>query len=282
MTLRELRKEGQEKLQRAGLAAPDTDAEILLFEAFDIGPTEVLLNGTEPIPEEQYALVERYNDWIEQRATHKPLQYILGIAFFMGLKFKVSDSVLIPRFDTEVLVENAGKTIQKEGYQKVLDVCTGSGCIAISLAKLYHVDVTAVDLSEFALSVARENAERLLPDGGVKFIKSDMFDKVEGSYDLIVSNPPYVRPDVIAQLDPEVRDCEPRIALDGGLDGLKFYRILAAESGHFLRPGGSLMLEIGCDQADEVSELLAKAGYQNIEVVKDLAGLPRNVCAIWP
>lgn len=271
MTIRELLREGEADLHSAGIEESATDAWILLSERLGMDRTAYLLDGDrEALPEE----IEGYREWIARRAAHTPAQYLTGLAPFMGLEFAVSPAVLIPRFDTEILVEEALKEI--DDRSEVLDLCTGSGCIGISLAHYAQAKVTASDISAEALSVARDNAARL--GASVEFIQSDMFAAINGTYDLIVSNPPYIPPRVIDTLLPEVREKEPYAALDGGEDGLDFYRILAKESPRYLKAGGRLMVEIGSDQAESVSALL-KENFEEIRVVKDLAGLPRVVCA---
>lgn len=215
----------------------------------------------------------------EKRRQHMPLQYILGAQEFMGLSFKVTPDVLIPRQDTEALVEEVLKHI-KPGM-KILDMCTGSGCIAISLAKYgKNIQVSAADISGKALEVAEENAAA--NEVSVNFIESDMFQQITQKYDLIVSNPPYIKSQVVTTLMPEVRDYEPHLALDGKDDGLYFYRKLANEAGEFLMPGGLLCLEIGYDQGAEVSQLLKEQGFIQVRVEKDLCGLDRNVYGKLP
>lgn len=204
----------------------------------------------------------------------------------MGYEFLVNDQVLVPRQDTENLVEEAYRHIKeklkKEPNKKVqvLDVCTGSGCILLSLMKLCgQIEGNGVDISEGALEVARQNGERLKADA--VFRKSDLFENVEGAYDIIVSNPPYIRSAVIEELADEVKLHDPYIALDGKEDGLYFYRKIIAQAGKYLKPGGWILFEIGHDQAEEVSALLAQAGYDKIDVKKDLAGLDRVVSAMY-
>lgn len=215
----------------------------------------------------------------EKRKTHIPLQYILGKQEFMGLEFKVTPAVLIPRQDTEGLVEKVLRQI-KPGM-RILDMCTGSGCIAISLAKYgKDIQVSAADISMEALKVARENATA--NEVVVDFIESDMFQRITQKYDVIVSNPPYIKSEVVATLMAEVRDYEPHLALDGKEDGLYFYRKLAKEAGEFLVPGGMLCLEIGYDQGMEVSQLLSRQGFVEVQVEQDLCGLDRNVYGKLP
>ncbi len=215
----------------------------------------------------------------QKRRQHVPLQYILGTQEFMGLNFKVTSDVLIPRQDTEGLVEEVLKYIRPG--MKVLDMCTGSGCIAVSIAKYAeNVQVSAVDISRKALEIARENAEANHVQ--VNFIESDMFQQIAQTYDMIISNPPYIKSHVVAALMPEVRDYEPHLALDGKEDGLYFYRKLARESGKFLVPGGMLCLEIGYDQGPDVAKMLQEQGFLKVRVKQDLCGLDRNVYGNMP
>jgi release factor glutamine methyltransferase len=196
----------------------------------------------------------------------------------MGLEFDVSPHVLIPRQDTEILVEEALKLCEGK---KVLDMCTGSGCIIISIAKLgKSAGVAAVDISAEALNVAKGNAAK--NEVKVEFIESDLFEKVEGDYDIIVSNPPYIRTKVMEELMPEVKDHEPVIALDGSKDGLYFYRKITASLKQHLRSGGTILYEIGYDQGEAVRDILKQEGFTDILVKKDLSGLDRVVTARRP
>ena len=212
---------------------------------------------------------------IEKRAVHIPLQHLTGEQNFMGLDFLVNEHVLIPRQDTEILVEEIMRDLH-DGI-RILDMCTGSGCILLSLLH-YSNDCSGVgvDVSEDALAVARQNADRLAEKQAV-FIQSDLFEKVEGSFDLIVSNPPYIRSQEIAGLMPEVREHEPHLALDGKDDGLHFYREIIKGAMPHLKRGGQLFFEIGYDQGEAVQALLAANGYTEIAVVKDYARLDRVV-----
>ena len=196
----------------------------------------------------------------------------------MGYPFYVDEHVLIRRQDTETLAEEALKVL-KPGMQ-VLDLCTGSGCILISLMKMCEgLYGTGSDISEEALEVARKNACRL--EVNATFIRSSLFEHISGRYDLIVSNPPYIRTSVIQELQEEVRLHDPFIALDGKEDGLYFYREIIKAGGGYLKPGGYLMFEIGYDQGTEVASLMEKHGYRNIMVKKDLAGLDRVVSGMY-
>mgnify|MGYP000671796847 FL=1 len=222
---------------------------------------------------------------IDRRAERIPLQHLTGVQEFMGFEFYVNEHVLIPRQDTETLVELVLKE-QKGKDAALLDVCTGSGCIAISLALMGgYRDVTALDVSREALAVAARNAQRLLKEheGEFNLIESDMFERLEPDrrYDIIVSNPPYIPSHDIEGLEPEVRDYEPRMALDGTADGLAFYRILAEGCRKHLCPGGYVYMEIGFDQGQAVSRMFEMQGYVQVEVMKDMAGLDRVVRAGW-
>lgn len=273
MTARQVMNEAVERLTDAGAEEASNDAWLLFSAAFGMDRTSYLIHADEPLTDAKAQA--DFDDMIKRRTEHEPVQYIIGSAWFMGYEFTVSPAVLIPRFDTEVLVENALKRAH-EGM-RILDVCTGSGCIAISLALNVHNSViTASDVSADALSIAAINRTKLHADN-VTLIESDMFDKITGRYDMIVSNPPYIRTKDIEELQTEVKDKEPYMALNGHEDGLFFYRILTAESPAHLVPGGIICLETGCDQADSVCELLHNNHFTDIEVIKDLSGLDRVV-----
>lgn len=221
------------------------------------------------------SLYEHYQEMIRQRQNRVPLQYLTGEQEFMGLLFLVNEDVLIPRQDTELLVELA---LPEVAGKRVLDLCTGSGCIAIALQKLGGTLLChGVDISRKALAIADENIRR--NDALVKVWQSDLFSEVTERYDVIVSNPPYIPPSVIAELMPEVGEHEPRIALDGGVDGLEFYRRLASEAGAYLEEGGMIYLEIGYDQGLAVAGLLQANGFQEVTISQDLAGHDRVVSA---
>ena len=277
MRYREALAEGTAALEKAGIETARLDAWYLLEHVCHITRQYFYLNDTDELKEEEQ---QEYELAIGKRAERVPLQYIIGEQEFMGLTFKVNPSVLIPRQDTETLVELILNE-HKEKNISLLDVCTGSGCIAVSLAKLGgYADVTALDLSEEALKVAKSNGEKLL-DHPVKFIKSDMFSALdpENRYDVIVSNPPYIPSQVIEGLEPEVKDHEPRMALDGEPDGLKFYRILAEEGKKYLKNGGEIYMEIGWDQAKDVTKIFETMGFKGLRTVRDMTGNDRVVCA---
>ena len=273
-----------------GIADAETDAWYLMEYVTGMNRTKYLLERQSRM---EVSLQERYLALVRRRAGHIPLQYLTGVQEFMGYTFRVNRHVLIPRQDTELLTEEAVKVLRKRERDvsdgtgektaqiKALDLCTGSGCIAVSLKKLCpDVSVTASDLSEEALETARGNGRMLGAD--VTWVKSDLFQNIEGTYDLIVSNPPYIRTDVIEELSEEVRLYEPRMALDGHEDGLYFYRRIAKDAAAFLEPGGRLMLEIGYDQGKEAAGLLAQNGFEGIKVLRDLAGLDRVVTGRRP
>ena len=276
MTFFELWKWGEKRLADSGIREADLDAKYLLLEAFEMDLAHFLLREQEQVPSTD-GRTREYSDAVLARASRVPLQYLTGKQDFMGLTFHVDERVLIPRQDTETLAELVLRENPEENI-RLLDLCTGSGCLAVSLAVLGgYEEVDAGDISPDALEVAEENGRRL--GGNVHFVESDLFSALDPgkAYDVIVSNPPYIPTEVIEGLEPEVRDYEPRMALDGSGDGLAFYRRLAAESPSHLKPGGRLYLEIGWDQGESVEALLRENGFEDIEVVRDDAGNCRVV-----
>lgn len=271
MTWQNALRQGEQLLAEMHIDNAAVDAWYLLEYCGEIDRTWFLLNRGEEIPDTIY---RRYQELLNKRSLHIPLQHLTGEQEFMGLPFHVNKYVLIPRQDTEILVEEVLKIVKKG--DRVLDLCTGSGCIIISIAKMAEqISGIGIDLSDQALLVAKENARRLKAD--VSFLQSDLFEQVTGEFDCIVSNPPYIATAEIDTLMEEVRCNEPRMALDGMEDGLFFYRKIVKESAAYLKKGGWLCFEIGCDQAKDVSEMMRAAGYQNRKVIKDLAGLDRVV-----
>ena len=270
--------EGRKILQDAGIEEYDVDGFLLLTELLGMSRTQYYMKQKDNILAEDY---EQYMAAVARRSQREPLQYITGKTCFMGYDFLVNSDVLIPRMDTEVLVVETEKVIEKH-YQekeqvKILDMCTGSGCILISLAlRNAQITGTGVDISENALLVARKNAKEL-QSHSVKFVQSNLFENVEETFDIIVSNPPYIETKVIGELMEEVRSFEPSAALDGGEDGLCFYREITENAVNYLNAGGFLCYEIGCDQAKSVIAVMEENGFKNCRVVKDLAGLDR-VC----
>lgn len=274
MTLQQLLTEGKEYLRQCEITDFELDACLLLFHVFGIDRGAYFLRQQEIVSQEKE---EKYRTLLAKRGKHIPLQHITGYTEFMGLDFHVNEHVLIPRQDTETIVEEVLRSCEEK---RVLDMCTGSGCIAVSIAKLGKPhSVTAVDVSDKALQVAIENAKiNHIP---VDFIKSDLFEKCMGKFDIIVSNPPYIETKELEMLMPEVRDYEPRLALDGKADGLYFYRRIIEKAPDFLLDKGSIFFEIGYNQREDVSLLLEKQGFSQIECKKDLAGLDRMVSAVW-
>lgn len=278
MNLREAGRIGEEAFRKAGIADGPTDARLLLEWVTGISMAEYAMNPVRPLTAGQE---RRYLELVEKRRRHIPLQHLTGEQEFMGLVFRVSPDVLIPRQDTELLAEEALRALRPG--MDVLDLCTGSGCIIISLeriGKIRHVadernTFTGSDISRAALRVAEAN--RLRHQAGVDFVESDLFEGLDGRYDMIVSNPPYIRTDVIAELEEEVRCYDPILALDGREDGLYFYRRIINEAEGFLKNGGLLLLEIGYDQRKAVTELMESQGFQEVHVLKDLTGLDRVV-----
>lgn len=266
MVIKRALQNGRELLEKHNI--DPREARLLLAEAMNVNTGKLILKTD--CTDEEY---KKFFKFIEERIAGKPYAYIVGYKEFMKLNFKVNENVLIPREDTEILVENAINS----GKLKILDMCTGSGCIAISLAKyIENSYVSAVDISKEALKIAKENTK--LNKVNVNFINSNLFENVTEMYDLIVSNPPYIPTKDIFSLQIEVKN-EPIIALDGGDDGLNFYKIISKEGRKHLTPNGILMFEIGFDEAESVSNILKNEGYKNIEIIKDLSGNNRVVKA---
>ena len=295
LPIKELISIGTKQLRDAGVADAEIDAKELYCYMRGMDRTALMLRWQEVMQDNQ---CEAYFNLIERRASRVPLQHITGRQEFMGLPIEVNEKVLIPRQDTETMVEDALELMEKgtlrgqeytDGLKRggdILDLCCGSGAIGISIAKLAKgAHVTCSDLSKDALEVADRNA-RLNDCKSVKFTESDMFAAFCGrlgkkKFNLIISNPPYIPPSVIEGLEPEVRDHEPMMALDGGADGLDFYRIIAQHAPEHLKKGGVLMLEIGFDQKDAVKGLLQETGrFEKIIGLTDLTGKDRIVCAV--
>lgn len=275
MTYRQLLEVGKERLKAQQIADFEIDAWYLLSFVSGMDRTGYLMHmGTEAPTE--YA--ETYKKLIEKRAAHIPLQHLTGEQEFMGHRFLVSPDVLVPRQDTEVLVEEAAKRLR--AGMKVLDLCTGSGCIIISLClECPGIEAYGSDISDRALQIAVKNAK--INQTEIQFSRGNLFEAVSGPFDMIVSNPPYIPSRVIDGLMEEVREHEPLLALDGGEDGLSFYRRIAEEGRRHLKDSGFLFLEIGHDQSEAVRYILEEDGYEEIHIVKDLAGQTRVVHAVW-
>ena len=305
MTLRTGYTEAKKLLEESGIEEASLDAWLLLEHVTGISRASYYADPDREMSPDEW---RRYSELVGRRAERVPLQHITGTQEFMGLVFEVNEHVLIPRQDTEILVEQAlgfiksGKVPAAENSRtRILDMCTGSGCILLSVmhwAESYRqkalrragdtarggekqdiiIEGTGADISPKALAVAEKNARRLGISAG--FVESDLFGAVRGKYGMILSNPPYIRTDEIKDLQEEVRLHDPVIALDGREDGLYYYRRIVRESRSYLEEGGVLLFEIGCDQAEAVSGLMRGAGFSEITVKKDLAGLDRVVSGV--
>lgn len=272
-TYRELLGYGRAQLAGENIEDGNLDAWLLLEHVCRISRTWYFLHEEESVGEEE----ERaYLELIDKRQRRIPLQQLTGEAYFYGMKFYVNEHVLIPRQDTEILVEEVLKLAGMREHLRILDMCTGSGCILLSLlANLKQAEGVGADISGEALAVAEKNGKELGICAG--WIQSDLFEKITGQFDILVSNPPYIETAVIEGLMDEVKLHEPRMALDGREDGLYFYRRIVREAEAYLTPGGILAFEIGYNQGEAVSRLMAEQGYEEVKVSKDLAGLDRCV-----
>lgn len=272
MQYQEIYRQGVSVLKKAGIEEASLDARLLLEEVCGTDRTALYAHGDRELTEEQEG---RYLEKLELRAKRIPLQHILGKTEFMGLTFAVNEEVLCPRPDTEVLVEEVLKYLH-DGM-RILDIGTGSGCILLSLL-YYSNDCQGVgaDISGKALRTAEENAKRLFIERAC-FVESDLFERIEGKFEIIVSNPPYIKSGDIADLMPEVKDHDPPAALDGGADGLFFYREITKRAKAYLPGGGMLFYEIGYDQGEAVCRIMKDNGFREVEVIKDFSGLDRVV-----
>lgn len=288
LIIKELLNLGETALNKAGCMDARLDAELLMCHLLSINKTQLFIKWPTLLDEKS---CEEYFRLVDIRGAGMPVQYILGEQEFMGISFVVNPDVLIPRQDTEILVEEAIAQLNRgfgpkkkppmRGYQ-VLDLCCGSGAIGISLCKLQgNVQVTAADISRKALEVAKENARKTEVVEAMSFVESDLLTGLnkgmrKRKYHLIVSNPPYIESDVIPTLQREVAIYEPRIALDGGQDGLDFYRRIFAEAPNYLQKNGVLLLEMGCEQGPALMRLAQEEDkFENLKIMKDLAGLER-------
>lgn len=272
-SLKELFALGVNRLKKAEIEESELDAWYILEKITGLGRAEYFIHSEDIIEKDK---AEEFFRLIERRSKRIPLSYVIGTRDFFGLTFKVNENVLIPEQETEILVEEVIK--HSEG-KTVLDMCTGSGCIAISIALFGKpLKVTASDISEKALEVAVENAKNL-EVCEISFIQGDMFENITEKFDIIVSNPPYIKTKVIDELMPEVRDYIPRLALDGDEDGLKFYRIISKEAVKKLNKNGRIFYEIGYNQSRAVASILLENGFTDVKIMKDYSGLDRIVMA---
>lgn len=279
VTLKKAWADGNAQLKSVGIKEAALDSWYLLEWATGVSKARYYMEPDKMLSKEEY---QKYQNGLNKRSQRIPLQHITGEQEFMGLTFLVNEHVLVPRQDTEILVEEGLNRLRPN--MNVLDMCTGSGCIIISLEQLsqkdfsgYNCKFTGVDISEQALMKAEENAA--FHKSKVELKQSNLFENVEGEYDIIISNPPYIRTSVIEGLEEEVKSHDPFIALDGKEDGLYFYRKIIAEGRAFLKNGGWMLFEIGHDQREDVMMLMEEAGYTEISAKKDLAGLDRVVMA---
>ena len=298
MKLRDILEEGKELLSKSKIEDAEYDATEILLNRLDMDMARFLFECEDDLEKKSGTssisnLISNFDELINARAKHYPLQYILGESYFMGLRFNVDRDVLIPRADTEILVEKVMADNQDKNIS-ILDMCTGSGCIAVSLSAVGNYKlVVGTDISDSALEIAAKNADELIEDIDVAdemnkhiyFLKSDMFKNLDklsdklglSTFDIITANPPYIRTGDIKHLQEEVRDYEPLIALDGDKDGLKYYKEIAKEAKNYLNNMGKIYLEIGYDQAKDVKEIFENKGYTHIETVKDLGGNDRVI-----
>ena len=269
MCIRDLLILGMEKLIEYNIDEYTLKAKMLLCDILKVKKEYLIINDLEEV--DSFREQEFFRK-IDLLCIEEPIQYIIGKQEFMGLEFNVNKSVLIPQPDTEILVEKVIEIIKRENKEiSVLDLCTGSGAIGISIKKLTdNTTVTASDISLRALRVARENAEKLEVD--VNFIESDLFENINSKFDIIVSNPPYIKSEIIEKLPEEVKK-EPIIALDGGVDGLEFYKNIINNCEIFLNEKGFLCLEIGYDQKEDLEKLIEATGkFENVEILRDFGG----------
>ena len=273
MNIREVLKQGIEKLNENNIEDASLKAKMLLSDILEIKKDYLLIHGEEIIDVPD---INTFFEKIDRLVNNEPIQYILNRQDFMSLNLYVDSNVLIPQPDTEILVEEVINIAKSKEGLKILDMCTGSGAIAIAIARyIKNSKVYATDISDAALEIAKDNALKNITD--IMFIKSNVFDEVEEQeFDIIVSNPPYIESDVIKTLSKEVQN-EPHIALDGGKDGLYFYRKISKEARNFLKDGGYLAFEIGYNQREQVENLLRKNEYKNIYSKKDFGGNDRIV-----
>ena len=269
MNIKDTLRYGIGKLKENEIAEPVLKTRMLLGHILNKEKEYLLIHETEEIDEE---LSKKFKDGTDKLCENIPLQYIINKQEFMGLEFYIDENVLIPQPDTEVLVEEVINILRNEKKEKILDLCTGSGAIGISIAKnIENIKVTLSDISKNALNVAKKNCNKILNNNKINIVESDLFEKINDKFDIIVSNPPYIKSKIIQTLDKEVQN-EPLLALDGGEDGLKIYRRIINEAYKYLNSDGYLCLEIGYDQKDEVIDLINNSGkYIEIYSKKDLS-----------
>ena len=276
MMLRALIARGTSALDQGGIPNAARDARLLAAHVCDIDPSRVTLHEMDKVSE---TVIARFDDAITQRQNHRPVSRIIGVRQFWGRNFQITDDVLDPRGDTETLIAEALKTPAK----RILDLGTGSGILGITLA-MEQVDAVVVvtDISQAALAVAKANAKRYHVEDRIEFLQSDWFDSLQGKFDLIISNPPYIGENELEGLEPDVIDYDPIIALTPGGDGLAPYRIIAGQAKDYLNKNGRVIVEIGYLQGNEVKNLFLRAGFANVQILQDLDGKERAIVAKHP
>ena len=279
-TIGSLVKWATDDFRARGIQNPRLDAELIVAFALGIDRTHVIIDANRPL---EGAELAKLRELVKRRRAHEPVAYLRGEREFYGLTFRVDSRVLIPRPDTETLVDVAlARSAHLSLSMRQLDLCTGSGCVAIAMAKQRPTaKVTATDLSEDALALARENALRL-GAYNVAFVPSDLFERVTGKFDVITANPPYIPTAEVETLQPDIKDFEPRLALDGGADGLAIVRRIVQEAPAFLAPGGLLAMEIGAGEAPDVRALFEARGFTDVRVERDIARIERVVSGVLP
>ncbi len=276
MKIRELLKNGTVKLTEYKIEDAILKVRMLLLYELQIQNEYLAVHLDEEASSE---IAQNFEKHLEELIAGKPIQYITNSQEFFGLNFYIDENVLIPQPDTEILVEEIIEICKyREDVPKILDICTGSGAIAVALAKQIKVEMVASDISSKALEIAEKNAKS--HGVNIELTQSDMFEKINQKFDMIVSNPPYIETKTIESLSPEVKN-EPQIALDGGEDGLKFYRVLAQKAKDYLKENGVLAVEIGYNQRESVLEIFRNAGFCDSYAKQDLAGKDRIVVGKW-
>ncbi len=279
-TIREVLNWTRGYFEDAGIVQPRLEAEILLAHALEVDRLHLYLAPDKPLTHDERS---RYRTVVQQRHSGTPLQHLIGEVSFYGLRFRVDREALIPRAETEELLDHVIKHAARDREIRCLDLGTGTGVIAVCMARyLPLAAVVASDISSAALEVARENAELNNVDGRIQFIRSDWFGGLAGRFDLVVSNPPYVRSSELESLAKEVREHEPSVALDGGTDGLEKIRTIAAQLHERLNPGGIVLLEIGHDQGQRVRDILVEQGLVEVTIDRDMAGKDRFAAGRCP
>lgn len=257
---------------------PRLDARVLMKAVTQQDDLFLLMNRDFKLDEEKE---RKFLEMVALRRTGRPVAYIVGYKEFMGYRFKVTQDTLIPRPDTELSVEESIRRIREKSYIEVLDLCSGSGAIGLSIAKILDfTNVSLSDINKGALLVSMENAEAMGLHGRIRFYESDLFERIEGKFDLIVSNPPYISGADMETLPVTVKDFEPETALYGGKSGLDFYRKIISKAGHYLVEGGTLLFEIGYDQREEVERMFKENRFNNVLTIKDLSGHDRVVSGV--